>query len=237
MRHEARLIRAAARGRSAWYKNKFMWLFIFLFVVIIYYPYSAGSSLHYYMYRALFCAVILFTIYALSMRRSLLLIALVWAAPLIVQHSVTFVDPRGPIIITNSLFAFAFDVFIVVVLFRRVFSGAQADSEAIFAALCIYLFVGFGFTSVFLLVTDFHPKAFYLDPTVNNHPVLTRLDAMYYSFGTMTSLGAAGITPVSSEARLLTIIEALLGVLFLAVLISRLMSAYVGKSSGEKLEE
>ena len=53
----------------------------------------------------------------------------------------------------------------------------------------------------------------------------------------MTSLGAAGITPVSSEARLLTIIEALLGVLFLAVLISRLMSAYVGKSSGEKLEE
>jgi hypothetical protein len=196
-----------------------------------------GSSLRYYLYRAMFCAVILFTIYALSMRRSLLLIALVWAAPLILQHSVNFIDPKDPIVITNSVFAFAFDVFIVVVLFHRVFSKAQADSEAIFGALCIYLFVGFGFTRVFLLVTDFHPQAFYLDPTVNSHTVLTRLDAIYYSFGTMTSLGASGITPVSSEARLLTIIEALLGVLFLAVLISRLMSAYVGKPSPEKLEE
>jgi hypothetical protein len=35
----------------------------------------------------------------------------------------------------------------------------------------------------------------------------------------------------------LTIIEALLGVLFLAVLVSRLMSAYTGKSIPENVEE
>ena len=53
----------------------------------------------------------------------------------------------------------------------------------------------------------------------------------------MTSLGAAGITPVTGEARLLTITEALLGVLFLAVLVSRLLSAYGVEAASEKVEE
>ena len=116
------------------------------------------------------------------------------------------------------------------------FFEARADSESIFGALCIYLFVGYSFTSIFFW-SRISILCFLSRPTVNNHAVLNRLDSIYYSFGTMTSLGAAGIIPVTGEARLLTIIEALLGVLFLAVLISRLMSAYGIKEQREKAEE
>jgi Ion channel len=237
MRQEAQLIRVAAKGRRVWYKNKFMWLFIFLLGVLLYYPYSLESDLRFHLYRALFCVVILFSVYALSMRRSLLVIALVLAAPSIIQHTVSFADPKSPTAVVNSFFSLTFDVFIVVVIFRRIFAKAHADSESIFGALCIYLFVGFSFASVFMLVTYLEPHAFYLDPTINNHSIFNRLDAVYYSFGTMTSLGAAGIVPVTGEARLLTIIEALLGVLFLAVLVSRLLSAYGGKGAAAKVEE
>ena len=237
MREDVRLIRVATKGRHAWYQNKFMWLFIFLFGVLVSYPYSVGSNFRYYLYRALFCVVILFTVYALSLRRSLLVIALVLAGPSIIQHTVYVADLKSPIAVVNSFIALAFDVFIVVAIFRSVFSKARADSESIFGALCIYLFVGYSFTSIFVLLTYFQPHAFYLDPAVNNHAVLDRLDSVYYSFGTMTSLGAAGITPVTGEARLLTIIEALLGVLFLAVLVSRLLSAYGIKEPTEKAEE
>ena len=213
-----------------------MWLFIFLLGVLIYYPYSVGSAFRYYSYRAFFCLVILFSVYALSMRRSLMVFALVLAGPSLIQHAVFAADLKSLAAVISAIVSLSFDVFIVVVLFRRIFSKTHADSESIFGALCIYLFVGFSFTSIFLLITYFEPHAFYLDPTVNGHAVLNRLDAMYYSFGTMTSLGAAGITPVSGEARLLTIIEALLGVLFLAVLVSRLLSAYVGKRQEEIME-
>lgn len=237
MRQDAPLIRVAVKGKHAWYQTKFMWLFIFLFGVLVSYPYSVGNNFRYYLYRTLFCVVILLTVYALSLRRSLLVIALVLAGPSIIQHTVYVAELKSPIAVVNSFIALAFDVFIVVAIFRSVFSKARADSESIFGALCIYLFVGYSFTSIFLLVTYFHPYAFYLDPTVNNHAVLNRLDSIYYSFGTMTSLGAAGITPVTGEARLLTIIEALMGVLFLAVLVSRLMSAYGIKDPLEKAEE
>jgi hypothetical protein len=214
-----------------------MWLFIFLFGVLLYYPFSLGSDFRYNAYRTLFSLVILFTVYALSMRRTLLVIALVLAAPSLVQHTIYAADLKSPIAVVNSFLALAFDVFIVVIIFRRIFSKLNADSESIFGALCIYLFVGFSFASIFMLVTYFEPHAFLLDPMANSHQIFNRLDAIYYSFGTMTSLGAAGIIPVTGEARLLTIIEALLGVLFLAVLVSRLLSAYGIRTMPEKAEE
>lgn len=76
------------------------------------------------------------------------------------------------------------------------------------------------------MVAKLQPNAFYLDPITNLHRVPDRFDFIYYSFGTMTSLGAAGITAVTAEARSVSILQTILGVLYLAVLIARLMGAY-----------
>jgi Ion channel len=69
------------------------------------------------------------------------------------------------------------------------------------------------------------PRAFYLDPVANVHAFPDRLDLVYYSFATMSSLGAGGIVPVSGEARCVSAIETIVDVLCLAVLISRLVGA------------
>ena len=119
-----------------------------------------------------------------------------------------------------------FDVFVVVVIFRRVFTKDEPNSETVFGALCIYLLVGFTFSSIYGMIAVLQPKAFYLDPLTNFHAIPDRFDFIYYSFATMTSVGAQGITPVSAQARSLSVIEAILGVLYLAVLIARLMGAY-----------
>ena len=76
------------------------------------------------------------------------------------------------------------------------------------------------------MLADVEVRAFYLDPKVNLHSIPDRLDFIYYSFGTLTSLGASGIIPVSAQVRSATVIEAILGVLYLAVLIARLVGGY-----------
>jgi uncharacterized membrane protein len=144
----------------------------------------------------------------------------------LVQH---LLHPRADasiLALINLMLTFAFDLWILVAIFRRVFARIQITSETIFAALCIYLLNGLSFASIYGLVATLQPSAFLLDPAVNRHTVPDRFDFIYYSFGMMTQLGAAGITAVSDQARSLSVIEAVLGQLYLAVLISRLVGAY-----------
>jgi hypothetical protein len=165
-------------------------------------------------------------VYAAKIHRLLLIFALILAIPTLLQRILLPNANANSFSIFRMVLSFVFDVLIIVVIFRHVFANEHAKSETIFGALCIYLLVGFSFASVYGMVATFQPNAFYLDPRINLHSVPTRCDLIYYSFGTMTSLGAAGITPVSPQARSVTILEAILGVLYLAVLIARLMAAY-----------
>jgi hypothetical protein len=207
--------------------RRYMMLFIFLLATLIAYPFADTSTSGYYVLRVIGSGVILLSIYAVGYRRSLLVFAILLGAPAMAQH-IWLLKAANPSVLamTNIALSFCFDVFVVCVVLRRIFARDHSNSETIFGALCIYLLVGFGFASLFHLVSVVRPNAFYFDPHANFHTVPDRLDFIYYSFGTLTSLGAPGITPVSAHARSLTIVEAILGVLFLAVLVSRLMDAY-----------
>ena len=206
--------------------RKFFLLFLFLLGSLVLYPFAQESGSSYIALRVLGIVVILLSVYAVSFRRSLVTFALLLAIPAVLQRFQPTRADASLFSIFNTVFSFAFDLFIVVVIFRRVFTWDQPNSETIFGALCIYLLVGFSFASMYRMVATVQPNAFYLDPRINLHTAPERFDFIYYSFGTITSLGAAGVTAVSGQARSLTVIEAIIGVLYLAVLIARLMGAY-----------
>jgi len=206
--------------------HRFFLLFLFLLASLVLYPYAEESQFSYYLLRVLGSAVILLSVYAAGFRRSLLILALVLAIPAMLQRVMITNADRGALAVASILLSFVFDIFIIVVLFRHVFSNSEPNSETIFGALCIYLLIGFSFASVYGLLTMLHPNAFYMDPLVNPHTIPNRFDFVYYSFGSITSLGATGMVPVLPQARSFTILEAILGILYLAVLIARLISGY-----------
>jgi ion channel len=211
---------------SALTSHRFFLLFVFLLATLILFPYAEASHFGSYAFRVIGSLTVVASVYAAKIHRSLLILAIVLAIPALFQRIVLPKVSASSFSIFNIVLSFVFDVVIVVVIFRRMFASEEPTSETIFAALCIYLLVGFSFASVYGMVAAFQPHAFYLDPSANLHRVPDRFDFIYYSFGTMTSLGAAGITPVSSQARSFSILEAILGVLYLAVLIARLIAAY-----------
>ena len=211
---------------SSFARRKFVALFFFLLAYLVLYPYVQQGGLGYSVFRFFGIAVTLLSVYAVSFRRSFVFFALVLAIPALIHRIALPQRDVSALSILSVLLTFAFDVFIVVVIFRRVFVKEEPTTEAIFGALCIYLLVGFSFAGLYGMLATVQLRAFYLDPAVSVHSVPDRFDLIYYSFGTMTCVGAAGITPVSDQARSISVIESLLGVLYLAVLISRLMSAY-----------
>jgi hypothetical protein len=206
--------------------RRFFLLFLFLLASLVLYPYAQENRILYTIFRCLAVAITLLSIYAISFRRTLVAFAIVLAIPTLMDRIVLSPADKTYLALFNILLSFAFDLFVVIVIFRRVFARERPTSETIFGALCVYLLVGFGFTSLYALAARTDPRAFFLDPSSNLHITPDRFDLIYYSFGTITSLGAAGITAVSQQVRSLTAIEAILGVLYLAVLVARLIGAY-----------
>ena len=216
---------------SALSGHRFFLLFVFLLATLVLYPYAEASHFGSYAFRVIGSFAIVISVYAAKVHRSLLIFAVVLAIPALFERAVLPEVNAHSFSIFNIALTLVFDVVIVVVIFRHVLAAEQPTSETIFGALCLYLLVGFTFASVYGMLVAFQPSALYLDPRTNLHTVPDRFDFIYYSFCTMTSLGAAGITPVSSQARSFSILEAILGVLYLAVLIAGLIGAYRPNSS------
>jgi hypothetical protein len=212
--------------------HKFFLLFLFLLSDLALYPYVGETGARYQMFRMFGAAVTLMSVYAVSFRRGLIFVALILAGPAIVEHAIVFRPRMVPASIFTVVFSFAFDVFIIVVIFRRVFAREQATAETIFGAVCIYLLIGFSFARLYAIITIIQPHAFYLDPAINPHAVPLGFDFIFFSFGSMTTAGAAGIAAASPQVRSLSMIESILAVLYLAVMIARLMGAYRPKQPG-----
>src|ERR1700722_3074267 len=206
--------------------NKLFLLFLFLLLHLALSPYVGDSGVRYHVFRVFGAAVTLMTVYAVSFRRGLIFVALILAVPAIAEHTIVFRTRIVPASAFAVVFSFAFDVFIIVVIFRRVFAREEPNAETIFGAVCIYLVIGFSFARLYSIIAIVRPHAFYLDPAVNPHVVPVGFDFIFFSFGSMTTAGAAGIVAASPQVRSLSTIESILAVLYLAVMISRLMGAY-----------
>lgn len=207
-------------------ERRYILLFAVLLGNLLLYPY-AGGGLRYEWFRVLGLGMTILSVYAVSFRRTTLIFALLLAVPAVLNR-VIFVPKQdvGILTLVGIMLTFGFDVFVLITIFRRVFRSPRVTLSTIFGAICIYMMVGFAFANLYLFLSKLQPNAFYLIPETNIHKVIEQSDLIYYSFGSMTSLGSAGIIPVTPQARSLTTVEAILGLFYLAVLVSRLVGLY-----------
>jgi hypothetical protein len=225
-----RLFSRALHASQVWFtrliRRRFFLLFLFLLASIVLYPYAESSGPGYYAFRILVGGVILLTVYAVTYSRGLFFLVIALAIPSILQHTLIHLNDAGVIPVLSRFLSLAFYVVVISIIFRHVFEDDKPDSESIFGALCIYLLIGFAFSSAYVVIVSLRPHAFFLAPTANSHTAPDRFDFIYFSFGTLTELGAPGITAVAPIARSLSLLESITGILYLAILISRLMGTY-----------
>jgi hypothetical protein len=134
-------------------------------------------------------------------------------------------------IITVTALFFAF---LIWNLLHDLGKGDRPTSERIFGALCAYIFIGLLFAVFYTHMEYRQPGSFSFsqevlaeDSTEESHlfPLFT-----YFSFVTLTTLGYGDISPIAEHARTLAWFEALLGQLYLAVMVAGFVAVHISES-------
>jgi hypothetical protein len=115
------------------------------------------------------------------------------------------------------------------VALRYALRSGQVDAEHIYAALGAYLLGGVFFGALYHAVEQVWPGSFAASGGARGMPMA---DSIYLSFVTLATLGYGDLVPVSGVARGLAVIEAIMGQLFLAVMIARLVGSYAQRPNG-----
>jgi ion channel len=111
---------------------------------------------------------------------------------------------------------------LAVVVARTVFAQGRVSFHRIVGAVLLYLLIALAFVSLFMLVGLQIPNAFSGLVLEDNEKLASNL--IYFSFVTLTSTGYGDIYPVHPIARSLCNLETIIGQLYPATLLARLVS-------------
>jgi hypothetical protein len=117
-------------------------------------------------------------------------------------------------------------------LLADIFSANEIRLNQVLGGVNVYLLLGVLFAQLHIAIERFNAGSYMLgDLSLVEAAARAgqQLEDMlqYFSFTTITTLGYGDIRPVSHAAQVLSTFEAVLGQLFIAILIARLVSVYM----------
>jgi len=185
----------------------------------------------------LFSLVLVAGVLAVADRKRVLVIAIVLAIPAIAGR---WINHFRPDLISPAVFLVAgliLIAFVVGNLLRFVLRAPSVNTEVLCASISAYLMLGLMWTMAYWLVDQLTPGGAFSFNTNTGTRSMNGFTGFYFSFITLSTVGYGDITPVSRIARWLAAMEAMTGLLYVAVLIARLVSLYSAPRSAEQREK
>jgi hypothetical protein len=108
------------------------------------------------------------------------------------------------------------------VTINRVLHHRRVTHETVLGALCAYVLLGLLFAFVYLAVNEVRSEPFFAQAGAH-----TQGEFLYYSFVALTTLGFGDLSPSVGLPQALTVLEALIGSIFLVTLVARLVTLWV----------
>lgn len=210
------------------------------------YRYFAGISI-----ALAFDLVLLSAVNAVCRTRRTMIIAVSIAVPAALVSLASAVTKSIEVHAVSNVLGITFVTLVIVLVLDFLFRSHHVDANMICASLCVYLLIGVAWACLYSLCYVFQENSFvyaYADEVaqasiadevvkagVSDEVPEARmlfgdersLTPIYYSFVTLTTLGYGDIVPVSPPAKILAILEAVIGQIYLTVLVARLMGLHI----------
>jgi len=205
------------RHSVAW----FLGTLVFMFTTAPFIENLPNGSL---MDAVLLTVVLGAAVLAVGGRRRTLLLASVLVAPVVGARWLHHFGLRDGIYSFHIAAFLVFMAFVVFQFLRFILRSPRINSEVLCAAVATYLLLGLLWAAAYTLVARLVPGSF--SGVAVGGPPLHGFDALYFSLITLTTVGYGEIAPASGPARMLSMMEAVTGTMYMAVLVARLVSGF-----------
>jgi hypothetical protein len=174
--------------------------------------------------------VILFlAVRAVQATSALTWIALLLGLPIVVLTILEIVDPlNAQVILVSSVLHAIFYFYTTVALLRYMFRDRFVTHDELWATGATFTVVAWAFAYTFMAVQVLWPESFNagIGPDDGSQ---TWFELLFLSFTNLTSVGLSDIVPVLPHARSWVMIEQVAGLLYVALVISRIVGLTIAR--------
>jgi hypothetical protein len=114
----------------------------------------------------------------------------------------------------------------LVMIWIHIVKENEVTTDLIMAAASAYILLGMVWAYAYYFLESFHPDSFKASENLGDD----LWGFLYYSFVTLNTVGYGDILAITKPARALSILEAITGQLYLAIMISRLVGLHASQA-------
>ena len=221
---EAQIAAEAGRKLVKRRRMPFLYLLITELALIVIFPLTVGSGAEAHVFRLLTTALFVAVLYTVLGDRRITIVALILGLPPVVMYiAITlgyFVRLHLLAIALGSLYL----IFMTGVFIYEVLSHPAVTSDTLYGAIAAFLLVGFTCGLIYAVIQQVSPGSF--RDTVDTSRVIRPPEFVYFSFTTLTTVGYGDIVPWHGVAKSVAILESLMGVMYPAVFVGRLIGLH-----------
>jgi len=205
--------------------NRFSFLLISMVLFLIFRPFVEDLVRIGFLMEIFVSAILLSGIYAVSEDRVSLVFALLTGLPALFTNWSFQLLKTPSLLLIHHICAGLFFAVATIIILRHLVNQKEITVDLIWGAVCGYFLIGFMWGDIFSLLEAVQPGSFNLGEGV---PDIDSL--IYFSFVTLATLGYGDIVPLTKQAQSLSIIETVMGQMYLAVNIAALVAIRISQS-------
>jgi hypothetical protein len=190
-------------------------------LAIVCYPFLEGSRAGTAALGVLSVVVVGLAMWVVRSTPALTLIAVVFGVPAVVLTVLEAIHPdQDGVALASALVHAPFYFYVAYSTIRYLFHDDTVTSDELYAIGAAFTVVAWGFAYLYVATSVVWEGS--IEPLGTSSTRFFEL--LFLSFTTLTSVGLSDILPVESHARSLVILEQVAGVLYVAMVISRLIA-------------
>ena len=217
----------SARWRATLRKQPSAFLLAVQVLVILLLPLLENSTTGRAVISLLSLSAVITAVFTVRSTPALTWLSVTLALPAAVFEIWSLFDERSTILVIAHCALSVFYFYTAYALISYMFEDYWVTKDELFAVGACFTVLVFAFAYVYLAIQEVWHGSFTSFDGVGQR---TFLELLYYSGAVLTSVGLSDVGPILPEARAVGVIEGLAGVMYVAMVISRLVALTVMRS-------